>query len=194
MTQATKKLYTPEEYFRLEEKALDKSEYFQGEILEMAGTSVNHNRVVVNVLVLLNMGLKGTDFEVFGSDLRIHVKENGFYTYPDLSVICGELEFAEGRNDTITNPLVLVEVLSEATEVYDRTVKFGLYRGIPTFKDYILISSSKVYIEYFHRDENQKWNIKFYDSLEQSVKFEAIEFELPLAEIYRRVNFESVQV
>jgi Uma2 family endonuclease len=190
MTQAAKKLYTPQEYLALEETAEYKSEYYQGEIFAMAGGSINHNRIVGNVSAALNVAFANRPCEAFASDMRVQVRQDGFYTYPDVAIVCGEIEFSQGRDDTITNPVIIVEVLSPSTKNYDRTTKFELYRGLESFQDYILIDQERVYIEYHHKLERQKWVMQLYTNPAETLKFQAIEFELPLVRIYHRVKFE----
>lgn len=115
MFQPEQKYYTPEEYLALEEDAEYKSEYYQGEIFAMSGGSPNHNRIAGNLYIALREALEGKSCEAFFSDMRLQVKKNGLYTYPDVMVVCGGLEFVKGRTDTITNPVVIIEVLSEST-------------------------------------------------------------------------------
>jgi Uma2 family endonuclease len=193
MTQAVKKFYTPQEYLALEEKADYRSEYFRGEIFAMAGGSPNHNQIVLNIASLLNEIFQGAgkECEAFGSNLRIASQQTQFYTYPDASVVCGELELLEGPGYNVTNPVVIIEVLSESTSYYDHTGKFELYRTIPAIQDYVLIEQNLVYIEYFHKPEDRRWLLETYDNLNQTLKLQSIETELPLSRIYSRVKFSS---
>ncbi len=193
MSQAIKKLYTPEEYLALEEVAEYKNEYYQGEIFAMAGGSVNHNLIAGNIYTALNLALKKTPFRAFINDMRVMVKmtkQNEFYTYPDVFVVCGKIELAEGRSDTITNPVLIIEVLSKSTEAHDRGDKFRLYQSIPTLQEYILVEQSSVYIDCYHKAEHRSWSTKFFDSTDQMLKLKSIEIEIPVAEIYDRIEFE----
>jgi Uma2 family endonuclease len=115
-----KRIFTPEEYLAMEEQAPYKSEFFQGEIFAMSGGSANHSTIISNCIISLGNALKGKPCRVFESNMRLLVKRNGLYTYPDATVVCGQVEFAMGRNDTITNPTLIVEVLSPTTHAYDR--------------------------------------------------------------------------
>src|SRR5688572_31697002 len=115
MLQKQPRYYTPEEYLALEEVAETKNEYFQGEIFAMSGGSANHNQIAVSVCMMLAAEFEEKPCKVFSSDLRLLVQANGLYTYPDAMVVCDPVEYAEGRNDTITNPIVIVEVLSQST-------------------------------------------------------------------------------
>jgi Uma2 family endonuclease len=189
MTQVLKKYYTPEEYLALEEKAEYKSEYFRGEILQMAGTNLNHDRLAIDTLNLLQSSFAGKPFEAFSSDVRLLVKKNGLYTYPDVSVVCGDIIFLEGRDDTITNPIMLVEVLSKSTRNYDRGAKFELYRELPSVQIYLILDSLRVYAEYHQRISERVWQMETYNNLQDTVKLTAFELEIPLAEVYKRVNF-----
>jgi Uma2 family endonuclease len=121
--------------------------------------------------------------------MRLLVKKEGLYTYPDVMVICGELEFAMGRMDTVTNPTVIVEVLSKSTRDYDRGFKFHMYRTIDTFVDYLLIEQQQVYLEYFHKLEDGRWILVEFIDPEKSVTIESIGLEIPIARIYHKVDW-----
>ena len=127
MSQVAEKYYSVEEYFALEEKADRKSEYYNGKIYLMSGGSANHSRISVNSIIELSLGLRGSDCEVFNGDMRVLVEAEELYTYPDAAVVCGEAEFALGRNDTLTNPVMLVEVLSPSNEKAEMDFKRELY-------------------------------------------------------------------
>jgi|GEM_PF-2679953 len=140
------KHYTAEEYLTLERKATNKSEYFNGEIFMMAGASRNQNVIVANLRTLIGGHLWRKPCQPFGGDIRLHILENSLYTYPDLTVVCNEPKFLEDTHlDTLLNPVLNVEVLSESTEKYDQGDKFRLYRSIPTLREYVLVNSEKIY-------------------------------------------------
>ncbi len=183
--------YTPEEYLALEEEAEYKSEYYQGEIFAMSGASVNHNRIIKNLIVLLESALENKPCEAFMGDVRLLVKENGLYTYPDVVTVCGDLDFAPDRDDTITNPTVIIEVLSKSTEGYDRGAKFELYRALPTLQDYILVDQYKVHVEHFHKQEDARWILQEFNQLEDTLAIELVDFEISLQRIYQKVNWEE---
>ncbi|NET60636.1 MAG: Uma2 family endonuclease [Symploca sp. SIO2E6] len=134
--------YSPEEYLALEEKADCKSEYIDGEIFIMAGGSTNHNQIALNFSTELNFAFKKLDYRVFMSDVRLWIPQRRIYTYPDVMVVVGEPEYHDNRTDTITNPRVIIEVLSPSTKGYDRNKKFEIYRTIPTFEEYLLIGEN----------------------------------------------------
>lgn len=183
------KTYTPDEYLERERAAIQKSEYYAGEIFLMAGASPNHNRIAGNVLTELNGWLRGQEREVFGSDQRLYVKKNGLYTYPDAMVICGRIEFDSRDKDSITNPVLIVEVLSPSTANYDRGGKFELYRDILTFREYVLIHQDKVHIEHHLADGKGGWLLTETKEIGAALPFESIGLSIPLARIYERVDW-----
>jgi Uma2 family endonuclease len=189
MFQEEQKYFSPEEYLALEEAAEFKSEYYQGEIFAMVGASVNHNRIVRNLLVALAEYLAAKPCEAFASDMRLLVKENGLYTYPDVMVVCGKLEFAEGRTDTLTNPTVIFEVLSKSTQDYDRGGKFALYRPIETFQDYVLVDQHCLQVEHFHRLEDGRWILQEFKAPEAEVLLDSIGVTIPLSRMYHKVDW-----
>ena len=183
--------FTPEEYFAHEERAEYKSEYHNGEILPMTGGSINHNRIARNGLTLLTVQLQDSSCEPFGSDMRIWIADHQLCTYPDLAVICGEPLFYANRNDTITNPVLIVEVLSPSTEDYDRGRKFQAYRTLPSLQDYLLIQQEAPLVEHFHKLDDGRWVLTELKQMTAAVALEALKLELPLARIYERVDWEE---
>lgn len=181
--------YTPEEYLVLEEKADHKSEYFNGEVFAMAGGSYNHNVIAGNINAALNQFAESKPCIAFTSNMRVLVKTNGLYTYPDAMLVCGQVEFAEGRNDTLTNPLIIVEVLSKSTRDYDRGFKFESYRLIETLQDYLLIDQERVHVEYFHKLEDGRWVLIETNLPEAELTLQAINFTLPISRIYHKVDW-----
>ena len=182
--------YSPEEYLKLEEVAEFKSEYYNGQIFPMAGGTPNHNRIAVNLGSVLNVALADQDYDVFISDMRLWIPRAGLYTYPDVMVVSGQLEFAEGRRDTITNPLMITEVLSESTANYDRGEKFKLYRTISSLKEYIIISQSDKQVEQFSKTIDNKWILSEYDEENAVLALTCIQFQISLLDIYDKVDFE----
>lgn len=191
MTVAVKppKTFTPDEYLEMERKALQKSEYFAGEVFLMAGASPNHNRIAANVNAELNVGLRGRRCEAFNSDQRLYIKKNGLYTYPDAMVVCGRIEYDNRNSDAITNPALIVEVLSPSTANYDRGGKFELYRDIPSFQEYVLVHQDKVHVEHHLRDEQRRWLLTEYKDWEASLLIASIDISIPLQRIYERVDW-----
>jgi len=188
--QAAQRHYTVDEYFQVEAMSPVRHEYFEGEILAMAGGSANHNRISRNVLLSLEPQLRKGRCESLGPDTRI-LTASGLYTYPDAVVICGPLLASGDRPDTITNPTVLIEVLSPSTRDYDRGGKFELYRSIPTFREYLLIEQHVVDVEHRWRD-GEEWSSKRATSLQDVIRLNSIGVELHVAELYARVTLNSM--
>jgi len=185
--------YTPEEYLQQERKATHKSEYYKGEIFAMAGASLVHNEIVGNTIFTLKDALrkKQKTCRVFPSDLRIHIPANTLYTYPDVSVICGEPQFTDDNFDVITNPIVLVEVLSESTKSYDRGEKFKLYRDIETLQNYVLVASDSHLVEVFTKKTDNFWELRIYENLDENVELGSLNISVSMQEIYLNVSFAS---
>jgi len=176
-----------EEYFAREDIAEHRSEYYCGDVLAMAGGTPNHNRITVNLVSRLSTQFRGTPCEAFASDLRVQVEKDIHYTYPDVLVVRGELKLVEGRSDTIVNPVVIIEVLSESTKDYDRGTKFTAYRSIETLTDYILIDQNTAHIEYFSKESDGTWKLREYFSTEETIEIDSIGVKLPIKGIYERV-------
>ena len=182
---------SPQQYLAQERKAEFKSQYFRGETFPMAGASREHNLIVGNVIREIGNALKGRRCEVYPSDMRVKVSPTGLYTYPDATVICGEPEFEDDQLDTLVNPTVLVEVLSDSTESYDRGGKFRQYREIPSLKEYVMVAQDRSSVESYLRQTDGGWLLTESQSIDQSIKFASIEITILLAEIYRNIQFKT---
>ncbi|MGL5793614.1 MAG: Uma2 family endonuclease [Waterburya sp.] len=189
MQVTTKTYYSPEEYLELETTADYKSEYHDGQIIPMAGGKPNHNRISLNLSSALNFALKKTSYDVFMSDLRLWIPDYRLYTYPDVMIVQTPLIFAENRQDTIVNPLAIAEILSDSTEKYDRGDKFRMYRSIPSFKEYLLVSQTAMQVEKFTKNESNQWVLSEYAIKDAKITFDSFEFEIGLDELYDRVDF-----
>ncbi len=187
----SQRYFTPEEYLTLEEAAEDKSEYLDGEIIPMTGGSTNHNHISLNMSIALRLALKGLDYNVFMGDVRLWMPKKRFYTYPDVMVIAGKPEYYNNRKDTVINPQVIVEVLSKSTKNYDRNDKFQFYQTLPTFQEYILIDQSRVYVEQYCKLANKRWSYTQYDEEDAALVFNFFQVEVPLADMYEKVDFEA---
>ncbi len=185
--------FTEEQYLALEETAEDKNEYLDGEIIPMTGGSTNHNRLAGNVYIALNLALPEQEYDVFIGDVRLWVPKVRLYTYPDVMVILGKPEYHNNRTDMITNPQVIVEVLSKSTRNYDRGDKFAFYKSIPTLREYILIDQTKIKVEQYSKTENKRWLYCEYDEEDTTLVFNSFQLEVPLSAIYKKVNFEEVE-
>jgi Uma2 family endonuclease len=180
--------YSPEEYLELETSADYKSEYLDGQIIPMAGGTPNHNKISLNLSSALNFALRRKSYDVFMSDLRLWIPSCRLYTYPDVMVVQKPLVFAENRQDTIINPLAIAEVLSDSTEKYDRGDKFRMYRTIPSFKEYLLVSQTRIQVEKFTKNDANQWVLSEYAGKDAKIIFDSFEFEISLDELYERVE------
>lgn len=184
-----KRFYTPEEYLALEEKAEFRSEYNDGEIIAMSGGSLNHARIIGNVDRAFGEKLD-ENCESITTEIKIRVESYRKFYYPDVFVFCGEPSFYQNRNDTIINPVLIVEVLSDGTEAKDRGEKMLAYRTLETLREYVLISQNNATVEQYFKNSDGSWIHKATIGLKSNVRFESIGVELKLEEIYQRVKFE----
>ncbi len=191
--QLLQKSYTPAEYLELEEKSEFRSEYRNGEIVPMAGGTTNHNQISGNVYANLKFALKGQDYRVYISDVRLWIPPNRQYTYPDVMLIQGEPIYLENTTATVTNPRLVVEVLSKSTGNYDRGEKFDYYRSIPEFQEYILIDQSCYHVMQYVKTDKGQWLLTDYTQAEEIVKLESVDLSLSLNDIYDRVNFAEIE-
>jgi Uma2 family endonuclease len=191
--QLLQKTYTPAEYLELEEKAEFRSEYRDGEIVPMAGGTTNHNQISGNVYANLKFSLKGQDYRVYISDVRLWIPPNRQYTYPDVMLIQGEPTYLENTTSTVTNPRLVVEVLSKSTGNYDRSEKFDYYRSIPTLQEYILIDQSRYHVIQYVKANEEQWLMTNYNQAEGIVKLGSVDLALSLNDIYDRVNFDEIE-
>lgn len=192
MSEAAQKFYTLEEYFSLEEKTFQKSEYYQGQIYQMAGGSGRHNQISSNINAILNAGLLDQPCITYTSDMRILVKEHDLYTYADVGVVCGEVEFVPNREDTILNPILLVEVLSKSTRSYDRGDKFEFYRSISSLQYYLVVDQDRFFVEFHCKLLDDTWQLETLTNPEQNVMLSALSnLKLSLARIYSKVIFPN---
>ena len=184
------KLYlTPQEYLDYEREAETKSEYYNGEIYALAGASPRHTVIAANVIVSFGVQFKGRSCTVHTGDLRVKVSPTGLYTYPDVVVVCGPPRFDDAHKDTLLNPTLIVEVLSESTEAYDRMGKFEHYRKLESLTDYLLISQERAWIEHRARQSEIKWLTGYYMGLETVVPIPSIDCELPLADVFDKIDW-----
>jgi Uma2 family endonuclease len=188
MSSERKTRLTPAEYLALERKAEVRSEYLDGDMVAMSGGSREHNLIVGNIVGELRTHLKGRTCEVYPSDMRVNVSATGLYTYPDVTVVCGEPELQDERRDTLLNPTVIFEVLSESTESYDRGSKFAHYRKIPSLVEYVLVSQRQYRIEQYVRQSDGPWLRSEVCGLKSKLELPSIQCSIELAEIYERIE------
>lgn len=182
-------IYSPEEYLEMEVVPDTKHEYINGEIIPMTGGTIAHNLIIGNLFVYLSLALRGNDFCIFFTDLRLWIPERNVYTYPDLMVTAGDIAFHNDRNDTITNPTLIVEVLSKSTSSYDRGEKFNFYRTVDSLREYILVEQDRIAVEQFTRIERNKWQFQSYEQSSEQIEFASIPVSISLADIYDKITF-----
>ena len=185
------KRYSPQEYYQLERSATYKSDYYNGEIFNMSGGTARHSVIMLNIGGELRARLKGKPCRAYESNLRLRIKATGLRTYPDVSVYCAPLEYdPEGDGiETAMNPTVLFEVLSKSTEGYDRGFKAENYRKVETLKAYIFVSQDSPHVEITERQSDGTWKLSEASGLDAVVTISGIGVQLPLAEVYDRVEF-----
>ncbi len=185
---ATKIRFTPQEYLALERNSETRNEYYNGEIFAMAGASREHNLIVANLLRDIGIQLEDRPCESYPSDMRVSIEATGLYTYPDVTVVCGEPRFQDREVDTLLNPTVIIEVLSPTTEAYDRGDKFRHYRRIDSLREFVLISQDRIMVERYTRRGND-WVLSDLTDPDQVLKLESIGCRIPLGRIYAKITF-----
>jgi Uma2 family endonuclease len=178
------------EYLAMERRSEVKHEYFAGEIFAMAGASYVHTVIAANCAAELRNALRNRDCNVAYSNLRVKTVSS-LYTYPDVTVVCGKPQFDDELRDTLTNPVVLVEILSRSTEGYDRGQKFLNYRSIPSLKEYVLVSQRQMLVEHYLRQPTGQWVLTTFNSPEQSVPFPTLDISIPISSPYLKVDLPS---
>ena len=182
------KLYTPAKYLEFERQSEIKHELIDGEIFEMAGATRNHNRISTNVVRLLGNQLLERECNVYSSDMRVKITSTKKYTYPDIVAVCGEELFEDSTEDTLLNPMLIIEVLSKSTEAYDRGAKFEFYQTIESFQEYVLISQEPFRVEQYVRKTKNEWSYFEFRQAEDIVKLNSIDCELVLQNIYHKIQ------
>ena len=192
---------TPEEYLELEEKAEFKSEYWDGVMIpmhgdspEMIGASINHNQICANLIETLSPKLKKQGCRTLSNDLKVWIEKRRRFFYPDVVIICGKVEFYRDRRDTILNPIVLIEILSDSTQAKDRAEKFWSYQTLESFEEYVLISQHSPVVERYLRQPDGSWKYLATIGLESVITHESVNVLLNLQEIYDLVELESEEL
>lgn len=198
LLQPRRRLYTVEEYLAMERASEVRHEYLDGEIFEMSGESLSHGRISTNLVVSLGSQLRGKPCEVFSKDTKVQSgwlpsprrMMKGLFSYPDVVIVCGQPQFHDEYQDILVNPNVIIEVLSEATEKFDRGEKFRRFRQqLPTLTDYVLVAQERAFIDHLSKREGETWMLFPIEGLEKSLRLPSLDCTLPLAEIYDRVEF-----
>ena len=182
---------TPAEYLARERASESRSEFVEGEVFPMAGASREHNLIAGNIYILLRTHLRGLGCEVYTSDMRVKVEASGLYTYPDVTVVRGTPRFEDANVDTLLNPALIVEVLSESTEDYDRGEKFDHYRGIVSFTDYLLVAQDRHCIEHFVRSPHGQWIRRELTAADGVLEIPSFGCRLSMADVYEDVGFDE---
>ena len=183
--------FSKAEYWRRERNTIEKHEFYQGQIYAMAGTTTDHNRIAVDATVSLATQLRDKPCEVFASDQRIEVEATTLQTYPDILVACPPFAYDAGDAHTMTDAVVIIEVLSPSTAKYDRREKFDNYKQLSSLHHYLLIEQKQAKITHHYKDAQGRWQSEDFTSLDEAVELAAIECQLELREVYRRVSFED---
>ena len=184
-----KAYYTPEEYLELEAKADDKNEFRDGEIIAMTGGTTNHHKLALNLATRLNLALDDLNYEVYIGDVKLWIPQYRQFTYPDVMVVEGEPVYYSTNTTTVTNPLLIAEVLSKSTKDYDQGDKFLYYRSIPELKEYILIDQSQYYVMQYVKTGEHQWILTEYKTENAQLNLSTVELQLSVQQLYKKVNF-----
>lgn len=185
------KKMSPDEFLAFERAADEKHEYYDGIIVAMSGAKRAHNTISTNLNGLLWQHFKGKNCENYSNDMRVFVPKTRLFAYPDIVVICGEPQFQDNVPDTLTNPILLIEILSDSTEGYDRGLKFQNYRSIDSLKEYVLVSQDKASVEKYIKHGDGFWRLSEATGLDELITLESIDCSLTLADVYDKVNFDN---
>lgn len=183
---APSKKLTPQEYPAIERAVDSKSEFFDGEVFAMAGTSKEHSIITVNLTGEFHAALRRKVCQPFSSDLRVKVSANGFYIYSELTIVCGLVDV---EDEHVLNPTLIIEVLSPGTERYDRGKKFDLYRELDSLKEYVLVSQDQYRVEQFLRGNGSEWGYRVAFKEDDIVEFPSVGCSIPIKDVYARVVF-----
>ncbi|HEY0458106.1 MAG TPA: Uma2 family endonuclease [Pyrinomonadaceae bacterium] len=188
-----KQIYTLEEYLELDHESEEKIEFWDGHVFTLAGASANHNQIQVNALVALRNKLRGRGCRVFPSDMRVGVPAYPPYRYPDLSALCGDAEFKKlGKQEILTNPSLIVEILSESTADFDRGYKFTYYKSIASLTEYILIAQDRPHVTQFIKQDENNWLNREFNSIASGFHLASLDCEMELSELYEGVEFPEI--
>ncbi|PSB06512.1 hypothetical protein C7B69_24195 [filamentous cyanobacterium Phorm 46] len=190
IAQVETKTYTAEEYLEAEVNSLDRHEFINGQIVLMSGSSPNHNEITTNLNTVLRMNLKRKFYSILALNQRLWIPQLNNYTYPDVMVVARPIELQSGRTDTITNPVLIAEVLSKSTKAYDRDEKFAAYRSIPSFQEYLLIDQYRLQVQQYSKTDANKWIFSEYSCAGDRVSLTSIPVEFLVADLYENIDFD----
>jgi Uma2 family endonuclease len=179
------------EYLAMERASSTKHELWEGETFAMTGGTLAHAMLSMNIGAMLHLALRERACKVLSADAKLHVPLSRGFVYPDVSVVCGAVQTYEGSNDVLLNPILVVEVLSESTERFDRGDKFAGYRSIASLVDYVLVAQEARRVEVYTRQPDASWLLRVYDDEQPSVVLPSVALHLPLPELYRGVLDEA---
>jgi Uma2 family endonuclease len=189
-----KTYYTADEYLDLEANAAERHEYTNGEISLMAGGLPNHNKIAGNLYANLLFALKRQPYEVYMTDQRLWIPRKRIYTYPDVMVMAQPIAYAEGRRDTLINPILVAEVLSDSTQGYDQGDKFAAYRSIPTVQDYLLISQTSLSVQHYVKTAPRRWTLAEYEEAQEVIPVLSLGCDLIVGDLYDKVELHPTTV
>lgn len=181
---------TPEAYLTFERASETKHEYLNGQISETARVNARHVLLVTNLVGELGLQLKAGPCNVYSSALRVRTAPTGLYTYPDVIVLCEEPRFSDDQEDTLRNPALIIEVLSESTKDYDRGDKFEQYRTIDSFVEYLLVAQDRPHVEHYMRQPDGSWLLQETNNLEDTIQLKSVPCSLRMADIYSKIEFQ----
>lgn len=187
IAQLAQKTYTIAEYLEIEDKSDIRHEYIEGEIVAMTGGTTNHNLVAGNIYLALRLALKGTNNIVYIENVRLFISEFDIFTYPDVMIIAGQPIYYGNSKTTVTNPIVLIEVLSNSTRDYDLGRKFEYYRSLESLQEYVLVEPEKTLIMVYRRNNDKHWSLEIYDNSSDLFRLESSGVEMSLLDIYEGV-------
>jgi Uma2 family endonuclease len=193
MSSPSPNFVTPGEYLDLERKSEIRNEYINGRIFAMSGASRRHNLIAGNFHREVSSQMRGRACEAYIVDMRVKVSPTGMYTYPDIVGVCGEPRFEDTHIDTLLNPLIIIEVLSESTEAYDRGEKFAHYRRLDTLREYVLVAQEKIRVEHYLR-EGEQWILSEISDADSTLHLASVDCHVALAAIYEKVEFNPLPV
>ncbi|MGI0482871.1 Uma2 family endonuclease [Geminocystis sp. CENA526] len=185
------KYYTPEEYLELEQKSDTRNEYIDGEIIPMTGGTTNHNQIAGNFYRAFPLTINNQDYYIYINDVKLWIDDYRFYSYPDLMIIESKPIYQSDNNTIVINPKVIIEVLSDSTQKYDKTEKFRAYRSLPSLQEYILISQSSYYVEQFIKQTEQQWLFNALEGENNQLSLVSINFSISFNNLYQRIVFNS---
>lgn len=191
MAMARQEIYSPAEYLALDENSKARHEYWNGEIYMMSGSTPTHNRLTLNLVGALDRAIakRKRPCTVYATDLRLRIENVNVFSFPDVMVICGKLEYYANRPDVVMNPILIVEVMSDSTERFDHTKKFAAYRQIPSLQAYLIVDQHSVFVECFEKDKSGQWIVQVHDSLKQTLKLDCLDIGISLRAMYAQIQF-----